>query len=230
MPSTLANFTEATTAPANDFIVGYDTAVLGGERRWTVATIANAVSGIMNQQLNNVFGTIISDNAPSGALEGQLWFDSSSGVTNVRYDGTWVDVGGGDSGTSAGSVNGIVQCDGNGNFSAADLETLINNLIMEPALTTLITTTVTNQVITNSPAVLKGFYVNYDNAITGRVAFQFYDGTTEILRGNTDDNGASNSAATFPIGGIDCPNGIRVTTSFTNTNIAHGLTVIYNLK
>jgi hypothetical protein len=37
----------------------------------------------------------------------------------MYYDSTWVDVGGGDSGTSAGSVNGIVKSDGAGNFSAA---------------------------------------------------------------------------------------------------------------
>ena len=61
----------------------------------------------------------VSDTPPSGASAGDLWFDSSSGVTSVYYDGTWVDVGGGDSGTSAGSVNGIVKSDGSGNFSAA---------------------------------------------------------------------------------------------------------------
>jgi hypothetical protein len=61
----------------------------------------------------------VQDTPPSGASAGDLWFDSSSGVTSVYYDSTWVDVGGGDSGTSAGSVNGIVECDGAGNFSAA---------------------------------------------------------------------------------------------------------------
>ena len=61
----------------------------------------------------------VQDTPPAGAQPGDLWFDSSSGVTSVYYDGTWVDVGGGDSGTSAGSVNGIVKSDGAGNFSAA---------------------------------------------------------------------------------------------------------------
>jgi hypothetical protein len=61
----------------------------------------------------------VSDTPPSGASPGDLWFDSSSGITSVYYDSTWVDVGGGDSGTSAGSVNGIVKSDGAGNFSAA---------------------------------------------------------------------------------------------------------------
>ena len=61
----------------------------------------------------------IQDTPPSSPAAGDLWFDSSSGVTSLRYDSTWVDVGGGDSGTSAGSVNGIVKSDGSGNFSAA---------------------------------------------------------------------------------------------------------------
>jgi hypothetical protein len=61
----------------------------------------------------------VNDDPPSGASPGDLWFDSSSGITSVYYDSTWIDVGGGDSGTSAGSVNGIVKSDGAGNFSAA---------------------------------------------------------------------------------------------------------------
>jgi len=48
MPSTLENFTLSAVAAPDDFIVGYDTATLNGERRWTVSTIANAVSGITN--------------------------------------------------------------------------------------------------------------------------------------------------------------------------------------
>ena len=54
MPSTLANFTSAAVAAPDDFIVGYDTATLNGERRWTVSTIANAVSGIMDEQLTTL--------------------------------------------------------------------------------------------------------------------------------------------------------------------------------
>ena len=48
MPSTLANFTSAAVAAPDDFIVGYDTATLGGERRWSVSTIANAVTGLVD--------------------------------------------------------------------------------------------------------------------------------------------------------------------------------------
>ena len=40
---------------------------------------------------------IISDFPPQNATPGQLWFDSTSGVTSVYYNFTWVDVGGGDS-------------------------------------------------------------------------------------------------------------------------------------
>ena len=41
--------------------------------------------------------TIISDTPPTGVSDGQLWFDSSSGITSIYYDSTWIDVGGGDS-------------------------------------------------------------------------------------------------------------------------------------
>ena len=52
---TLNDFTLAGTAASDDFVVGFDTAVANGERKWTVATIANAVSGVMATELNNAF-------------------------------------------------------------------------------------------------------------------------------------------------------------------------------
>jgi hypothetical protein len=61
----------------------------------------------------------IQSTPPSSPSAGDLWFDNDSGILSMYYDSTWVDVGGGDSGTSAGSVNGIVKADGAGNFSAA---------------------------------------------------------------------------------------------------------------
>jgi hypothetical protein len=59
MPSTFQDFTlgDITNIVSNDFIVGYDTATLGGERRWTLSTIANSVSGVMSAELNNQFGS-----------------------------------------------------------------------------------------------------------------------------------------------------------------------------
>jgi hypothetical protein len=59
--------------------------------------------------INNAFqilesgagGAIVSDTPPpSGVSEGNLWYDSSSGIMSIYYDSQWVDVGGGDSGTS----------------------------------------------------------------------------------------------------------------------------------
>ena len=52
---TLNDFLLAGTAASDDFVVGFDTAVAGGERKWTVATIANAVSGVMTPELNSAF-------------------------------------------------------------------------------------------------------------------------------------------------------------------------------
>jgi hypothetical protein len=85
----------------------------------SLATINNSFADLDARVDAAGSSVTVSDTPPSGASAGDLWFDSSSGVTSVYYDGTWVDVGGGDSGTSAGSVNGIVKSDGSGNFSAA---------------------------------------------------------------------------------------------------------------
>ncbi len=51
------SFTEGTTSniQSNDYVVGFDTAVPGGERKFTLSTIANAVSGIMGSELNNAY-------------------------------------------------------------------------------------------------------------------------------------------------------------------------------
>ncbi len=51
------SFTEGTTSTiqSNDYLVGFDTAVPDGERKYLVSTIANAVSGIMSTQLGNIF-------------------------------------------------------------------------------------------------------------------------------------------------------------------------------
>jgi hypothetical protein len=68
MPSTLAQFTLGTTAASDDFIVGYDTAVLGGERRWSVSTMANAISGVMNSQLVTLIDSRSSFVVPTGVV------------------------------------------------------------------------------------------------------------------------------------------------------------------
>ena len=59
MATTFADFTLSGIAASNDFIVGYDTATLNGERRWTVGTIANAVSGIINNNFVKKTGDTI---------------------------------------------------------------------------------------------------------------------------------------------------------------------------
>ena len=166
----------------------------------------------------------VSDTPPSGASAGDLWFDSSSGVTSVYYDSSWIDVGGGDSGTSAGSVNGIVQCDGNGNFSAADLETLINNIIMEPTSSAVFNGTQTNTVLTNQPAILYSANMSQNSSANGPQRGEIKSGSTTVLflyahYAVTNDN------PTFPIGGIDCPNGINVTVENSSR-----LSITYKLK
>jgi hypothetical protein len=56
MASTLGDFTLSAVAAPDDFIVGYDEAALNGERRWTVSTLANVVSGIIAPSFANTFG------------------------------------------------------------------------------------------------------------------------------------------------------------------------------
>jgi hypothetical protein len=49
------SFTEGTTSniQSNDYVVGFDNTNPGGERKWTVSTIANAVSGITKNALSD---------------------------------------------------------------------------------------------------------------------------------------------------------------------------------
>jgi hypothetical protein len=85
MPSTLENFTLSAIAASNDFIVGYDTAALNGERRWTVSTIANAVSGIMTPQLNTSYFSS-SGFAMFYPPENAYTFESTTFLNWVRID------------------------------------------------------------------------------------------------------------------------------------------------
>lgn len=90
-----------------------------GDSLFSINNALTALDASVIELISAGASVTVQETPPSGASAGDLWFDSSSGVTSVYYDGTWVDVGGGDSGTSAGSVNGIVKSDGAGNFSAA---------------------------------------------------------------------------------------------------------------
>jgi hypothetical protein len=92
----------------------------------------------------------IQSTPPTSPEAGDLWFDNDSGILSMYYDSTWVDVGGGDSGTSAGSVNGIVKADGAGNFSAAVAGTDY----------------LTSATLSSSPAGVKA-WVNFDGTTSG---------------------------------------------------------------
>jgi len=100
MPSTLANFTLSAAAAPDDFIVGYDEAVLNGERRWTVSTIANAVSGIITPSFTNVFGEsygLFRKSDPSiVAFLKTADFAVSTGVTlYVEVNGSYIQINSG---------------------------------------------------------------------------------------------------------------------------------------
>lgn len=88
MPSTFENFTLGTTAggatpiQTDDFVVGYDTSVLNGERRWPITTLAQSVSGIMDAQLTNDINSILATSSTSVKAWAVIrWPDGGTGST-----------------------------------------------------------------------------------------------------------------------------------------------------
>jgi hypothetical protein len=57
MAKDFSQFSQKTSALATDYLVGYDLNESLGEKKFTISTIANAVSGIMATELNNRFGS-----------------------------------------------------------------------------------------------------------------------------------------------------------------------------
>ena len=96
------SFTEGTisTIQSNDYVVGFDTAVPGGERKFTVSTIANAVSGIITPSFTNVFGEsygLFRKSDPSiVAFSKTADFAVSTGVTlYVEVNGSYIQINSG---------------------------------------------------------------------------------------------------------------------------------------
>jgi hypothetical protein len=77
MPSTFDNFTLGTTAggatpiQADDYVVGFDTAVLNGERKWRVSTLAQAVSAIIDSEF-----------VPTGGGNDKVFWENDKNVTS----------------------------------------------------------------------------------------------------------------------------------------------------
>ena len=198
----------------------------------------------------------IQSTPPSSPSAGDLWFDNDSGILSMYYDSTWVDVGGGDSGTSAGSVNGIVQCDGNGNFSAAVAGTdyaLPGSESGAPQLGqgypnkhSLASAAGTNAtVVKASQAVLGGVYLSCASYNTG-VCIKIYDKAstptigvdTPVLRfytysnvGGAGEETSPGQAVFVPAGGINFASGIsyvltREITDSGGTGVSAGEVVV----
>lgn len=109
----------------------------------------------------------------------------------------------------------------------------LSSLYLKPALTTVISGAVTDSVITSSPAILLGVIPGgvHDGSYDYSGGFKIKNGTIEII------SGLSNHQCTpyqVNSGGIDCPNGIKVTTYSTSAvanYIANcRLTINYILK
>jgi hypothetical protein len=90
------SFSDKSSFSLTDKIVGFDSASPNGEKKWTYNTLLKSVSG-------DITIVKIQDTAPTSPKRGDLWFNSSSGVTYVYYvdanSSQWIDVGGGDSAT-----------------------------------------------------------------------------------------------------------------------------------
>jgi hypothetical protein len=78
------SFTKGTTSDiqSNDYVVGFSDTNPNGERKWTVSTIANAVSGVMKTQLNNDISSSTSVTILSATLSGSKMVAKAWAVLN----------------------------------------------------------------------------------------------------------------------------------------------------
>jgi hypothetical protein len=96
------SFSDKSSFSLTDKIVGFDSASPNGEKKWTYSTLLKSVSG-------DITIVKIQDTAPTSPKRGDLWLDSTSGVTYVYYvdanSSQWIDIGGGDSATELNVVD-----------------------------------------------------------------------------------------------------------------------------
>jgi hypothetical protein len=80
------SFTEGTTSniQSNDYVVGFDTAVPGGERKFRVSTLANAVSGIITPSLYQTWTTAT---RPASPTLGKIGYNTTLQIVEY-YNGT----------------------------------------------------------------------------------------------------------------------------------------------
>ena len=91
------SFTEGTTSniQSNDYVVGFDNTSPGGERKWTIPTIANGVNAfgwvVKTSNYTAVNGDKIAANTTSGAFTITLPASPASGsnVTITDANRTW---------------------------------------------------------------------------------------------------------------------------------------------
>lgn len=117
----------------------------------------------------------------------------------------------------------------------------LSSLFQKPAQTALISGGVTDSVITSSPAILIGFMAggiatgNQAGSADSLYQFTIKNGSVVIINGISSSN-YSTFAINQASSGIDCPNGITVTTAkrFSddiNAGLANArLSVFYVLK
>lgn len=135
------SFSDKSSFSLTDKIVGFDSATPNGEKKWTYSTLLKSVSG-------DITIVKIQDTAPTSPKRGDLWFNSSSGVTYVYYidanSSQWIDVGGGDSGENEQATTtsaGIAEL-----ATLAEVQTGVgtNTIVTPETLNTLLQTLSTN--------------------------------------------------------------------------------------
>ena len=201
------SFTTGTVGGANpiqsdDYVVGFDQAVPSGERKWPITTLANAISGVMNDELINKInqnsgdGTVtsVTGTAPISVANGTSTpaisiaaATTSAAGSMSSTDKTRLD--------DASATNGIVKCNGSGDFSAAVAGTDY----------------LTSATLGSSPAAVKA-WVNFDGSTTTPTIRSSYN-VVSVTRATAGDNsGYYHNAGTYKIN--------FAAGTFVNTNYA----------
>lgn len=112
----------------------------------------------------------------------------------------------------------------------------LSSLFQKPALTALLSGGVTDSVVTSSPAILLGYVAGGTSDPTDAFQYDFEikDGSSTFIRSGSTTSWASSMMSSLTPNGIDCPNGITVST-IANFGGAGGLSrarlsIFYILK
>ena len=137
--------------------------------------IISNVDGLQAALDAKQYRTFIQDTAPTGIVDGDLWWDSAEGLLNIRYAGTWVEASPASASLASGSGS---------NLNADFLDGLDSTYLLSWTNTTNKPTTVAGYGITD--AVQEGDSVSLTGAVTGSGVFDS-NGNVSIATTATND-------------------------------------------